>query len=186
MDEHQNSISNDFQALENEEEDLLVSQLNMDVKNQYVVFTIGDEEYGLQILTVQEIISLPTVTRIPGMPDHIPGIINLRGDIVPLYILRNKFQQDDTEITDQNVVIIVQTEIGKKKTVGFIVDSVADVISITEDDVSETPDFQGALDVKFVEKIGNVQGRMIMIIGVNDLVSEKEKNIIENLSSKEI
>ena len=95
--------------MDDEEEDMLVSQLNMDVSNQYVVFSVGDEEYGIPILSVQEIISMPNLTRIPGVPEYIPGIINLRGNIIPIYVLRSKFELALKELNSNTIVIIVQT-----------------------------------------------------------------------------
>jgi purine-binding chemotaxis protein CheW len=178
--ENLNSASNLTQAQDNEEEDLLVSQLNMDITNQYVVFSVGEEEYGIPILSVQEIISIPNLTRIPGVPDYIPGIINLRGNIIPLYILRSKFELSLQELNSDTIVIIVQTGDEKKKTVGFIVDSVSDVVSITEDNLKPTPEFSGAVDVRFVEKIGQLGNRMIIIISLENFFSDKENKILDS------
>ena len=164
---------------ENEEEDMLVSQLNMDVSNQYVVFSVGEEEYGIPILSVQEIISMPNLTRIPGVPEYIPGIINLRGNIIPIYVLRSKFELTLNELDSDTIVIIVQTGGDSGKTVGFIVDAVSDVVSITEENMRETPDFSGAVDVRFVEKIGQIGNRMIMIINLGNFFTDKENAILE-------
>ncbi len=161
-----------------EEEDMLVSQLNVDITNQYVVFSVGNEEYGVPILTVQEIISMPSLTRIPGVPEYIPGIINLRGNIIPLYILRSKFNLDIEDQETESVVIIIQ--IDDNKTVGMIVDSVSDVVSITEENLRETPDFSGDVDVKFVEKIGQIGNRMIIILSLANFFSDTESSILEN------
>lgn len=166
--------------LEEEEEDLLVSQLNMDISNQYVVFSIEDEEYGIPILSVQEIISLPNLTRIPGVPDYIPGIINLRGNIIPLYELRSKFNLPAKELDKNSIVIIVQTGTENSKTVGFIVDTVSDVVSITRDHLRDTPDFSGSVDVQFVENIGQIGDRMIIIISLENFFTDSEHATIEH------
>jgi len=108
--EKENTDIIDSSLSDTEEEDMLVSQLNVDITNQYVVFSVGNEEYGVPILTVQEIISMPPLTRIPGVPDDIPGIINLRGNVIPLYILRSKFKLDIKERKDESVVIIIQID----------------------------------------------------------------------------
>lgn len=162
------------------EEDLLVSQLNMDITNQFVVFSVEDEEYGVPILSVQEIISLPNLTRIPGVPDYIPGIINLRGNIIPLYELRSKFGLETTELGGNTIVIIAQTGSDKKRTVGFIVDSVSDVVSITPENLSETPEFSKAVDARFIEKIGKIGNRMIIIINLTDFFSESEQAVLDS------
>ena len=166
--------------MDNEDEDMLVSQLNMDVTNQYVVFSVGEEEYGIPILSVQEIISLPNLTRIPGIPEYIPGIINLRGNIIPLYILRSKFRLTLEELGEDTIVIIVQIGTEQTKTVGLIVDAVSDVVSITAEDQRETPDFNGNIDVSFVDRIGQIGQRMVILISLDNFFTEKEISVIEN------
>jgi len=173
------------QFLDDDDEDMLVSQLNMDVANQFVVFSVGNEEYGIPILSVQEIISLPNLTRLPGVPDFIPGIINLRGNIIPLYILRSKFNLEMKELTQNSIVIIVQIGKEKKKTVGFIVDTVSDVVSIEKENLRETPEFSGNVDVRFVEKIGHIGNRMIIIIDLERFFSDKESVILESVMDME-
>ncbi len=174
------SENNNVSFSDEEDEDMLVSQLNVDILNQYVVFSVGKEEYGVPILTVQEIISMPQITRIPGMPEYIPGIIDLRGSVIPLYILRNKFMVDVEDIDTESVVII--TQIDDKKIVGMVVDSVSDVVSITEENQRETPQFSGVVDVKFIEKIGQLGNRMIMILNLGSLFSDKESQMLDSLA----
>ncbi|MBI9107021.1 MAG: chemotaxis protein CheW [Spirochaetales bacterium] len=171
-----------YKDIDHEDEDMLVSQLNMNVSNQYVVFSVGDEEYGIPILAVQEIISLPNLTRIPGIPEYIPGIINLRGNIIPLHLLRSKFQLSLEALNNNTIVIIVQIGDKQKKTVGLIVDAVSDVASITEENQRETPDFSGNIDVSYVEKIGQIGQKMVIIINLERFFTEKEISVIENAS----
>ena len=178
------AVSEDYNRIEDdEEEDMLVSQLNMDISNQFVVFTVANEEYGVPILSVQEIISMPALTKIPGVPDYIPGIINLRGSIIPLYILRNRFNLEEKELNDDTIVIIAQTGDQEDKTIGFIVDTVSDVVSITKEDLSETPEFTSTVDVQFIEKIGKIGNRMIIIINMQKFLSESDVSVLENTVS---
>lgn len=163
-----------------DEEDLLVSQLNMDITNQYVVFSVDKEEYGLPILSVQEIISLPLVTRIPGVPDYVPGIINLRGNIIPLYVLKTKFNGEKDLLTPNSIVIIVQTENSTNNTVGFIVDSVSDVVSITDENFQKAPEFAENQKSNFIEKIGHLGQRMIVVIDMKNFFTEKDQKILED------
>lgn len=163
--------------IDDDEEDMLVSQLNMDITNQYVVFSLAEEEYGIHILSVQEIISIPDLTKIPGVPDYIPGIINLRGTVIPLYMLRNRFNLKTSKIVENSIVII--TQIKNNRTVGFIVDAVSDVLSITEDNLSETPDFDRSIDLKFVEKIGKIGNRMITVMNLQNLLSTSDTDALE-------
>ncbi len=173
-------IENNLNIYDDDEEDLLVSQLNMDITNQYVVFSVDKEEYGLPILSVQEIISLPLVTRIPGVPDYIPGIINLRGNIIPLYALRTKFHMQEQKLDENSIIVIVQTGSESNKTVGLIVDSVSDVVSITEEDFQKAPDFTESIDENFIEKIGHIGNRMIIIIDMVKFFSESDRKVLES------
>lgn len=176
-----NSLKEKYLKLEDDEEDdQLVSQLNMDISNQYVVFFVEEEEYGVPILSVQEIISLPHLTRIPGVPTYIRGIINLRGNIIPLYELRSKLNLRTKEIDSKSVAIITQTGEKDLKTVGFIVDSVTDVVTIAKENFRKTPEFSNQVNIKFIEKIGQVGNRMIIIINLTDLILEDEKSMLEN------
>ena len=162
-----------------EEEDMLVSQLNMDISNQYVIFTVKDEEYGVPILSIQEIISLPNLTRIPGVPKYIHGLINLRGNIIPLYVLRSRFNLEEKELDSNSIVIIAQTGSKNIKTIGFIVDSVSDVVSLTKEDLSDTPEFSTTIDVNFIEKIGRINDRMIIVINMEKFLIETESILQE-------
>lgn len=180
----ENPRSGGYTEEENEEEDLLVSQLNMDVTNQYVVFSIGEEDYGIPILAVQEIVSMPRLTKIPNTPAYIPGIINLRGTVIPVYILRTRFNMEMEELGDDTIVIIVETGIEKKRTVGFVVDAVSDVVSITEENLREAPDVSGTVDTRFVDKIGHLGNRMVIIINLNTFFTEKEQAVLETVVNK--
>lgn len=175
-----NSDTNTSVYEEDEEEDMLVSQLNMDISNQYVVFSVATEEYGIPILSVQEIISLPNLTKIPGSPEYIPGIINLRGKIIPLYLLRERFGHEIGTIDSNTIVIITQIGNDNSKIVGFLVDSVSDVISITDENLSETPEFSTVADTKFIEKIGKIGNRMIVVISLTKFFTDSEDNALEN------
>lgn len=173
-----------MEKFEEEEEDMLVSQLNMDISNQFVVFSVEDEEYGVPILSVQEIISLPNLTRVPGVPDYISGLINLRGNIIPLYVLRSRFNLEEKDLNENSIVIIAQTGEENLKTIGFIVDSVSDVLSITKESLSKTPEFSSTIDVNFIEKIGKVGNRMVIIINMKNFLTEDETTVLEGIVSK--
>lgn len=174
-------MSDDIRAIvdNDEEEDLLVSQLNMDISNQYVVFTIGDEEYAIPILTVQEIISVPNLKKVPRSPEYIGGIINLRGKIIPLYLLRSRFAMELREIGRDSIVIIIRTDDDEMRTVGFVVDSVSDVISITDENLSEMPEWGGAVDNSYIEKIGRIGNRMIAVIDLSGFFTESESKALD-------
>lgn len=164
-----------------EEEDLLVSQLNVDISNQYVIFSIGNEEFGIPILSVQEIISIPEITKIPGAPDYIPGIINIRGNVIPLYLLKTRLRIDDENGLDDSVTIIIQLETGKS--VGLIVDTVSDVVSIPPENLREKPDISQTVDTQYISNIGHLGNRMIIVIDIANFFSEADIRIIEKTSA---
>lgn len=174
-------INFDKTIIDDEEEDMLVSQLNMDISNQYVIFSVEKEEYGVPILSVQEIISLPNLTRIPGVPNYIHGLINLRGNIIPLYVLRSRFNLEEKELDSNSIVIIAQTGSKNVKTIGFIVDAVSDVVSITQDNLSDTPEFSTNIDMNFVEKIGRIGSRMIIVINMEKFLLDIDQSTFENI-----
>lgn len=165
------------------DDDIIVSQLDIDITNQYVVFSVEDEEYGIPILSVQEIISLPKPTRIPGVPDYVPGLINLRGSIIPLYVLRSRFNLKEQELNNNSIVIIAQTGKDRLKTVGFIVDSVSDVVSIPKENLCDAPEISSSIEMKYIENIGRIGSRMIIIINMENFLSEEETAALEKAVS---
>jgi len=161
--------------LSEEDEDMLVSQLNVDINDQYVIFSVGQEEFGVPVLAVQEIISLGEYSRIPGTPDYIPGIINIRGMVIPLYHLKRRLGIEG-EDSSKPVVVILQLEEGPW--VGFIVDAVSDVMNISGEHLQETPNFSSTVDVNYIDQIGQVGNRMIMLISIEQFFTQKDKAIL--------
>ena len=115
-----------------------------DSGSEYLAFTLGDEEYGIDILKVQEIRGYETVTRIANAPEFIKGVINLRGTIVPIVDLRLKFNLTEVNYDLFTVVIILSVA---RRVVGIVVDAVSDVISLTPEQTSAAPEFGAALDI---------------------------------------
>ena len=139
---------------------------------QLITFILGEEKYGLKILKVRELISYPeVVTRIPGMPDFIVGMINLRGLVIPIMDLRLRFSMDDGEYDKYTVIIIVQVE---DKMVGLTVDSVADVVYLEEEETQGTADIATNIDTQFVQGVANIKADMVILLDVDHLLSEQE------------
>ena len=166
--------------------DLLYHQMGADVEHQYVVFALADEEYGIPILKVQEIISLPEVTILPRSPDYIRGIINLRGNIIPLIDLRVRFDVTLKELDRYSVVIIVQIPggEGQRKTLGLIVDGVSDVLSMSPDHIMDVPAFSSAIDTAFIINIGKIDDRLIIILDIDRILTESERSSLARMSSR--
>ena len=139
---------------------------------QLITFILGSEKYGLKILKVRELISYPEVmTRIPGMPDFIVGMINLRGLVIPVIDLRLRFGMDIGEYDKYTVIIIVQVE---NKMIGMIVDSVADVVYLEDEKTQASSDISTNIDTQFIQGVANIRDDMVILLDVDHLLSEQE------------
>ena len=140
---------------------------------QYLTFSLADEEYGVDILRVQEIRGWEAATRVPNAPSYVKGVLNLRGAIVPIFDLRERFNLSLQEYTKDTVVIVlrVNAENGMRS-MGVVVDAVSDVLNSSEDSRSNTPDFGGAIAIEFISGLLSAGGKMIMLLDVDKLLSE--------------
>jgi len=138
---------------------------------QYLTFTLGAEEYGLDILRVQEIRGYSAITPIPNMPPHIRGVMNLRGTVIPVLDLRAKFGLEAVEYTKFSVIIIAT--VGDRIT-GMVVDAVSDVLNIAAADVRPCPDFGARVDTRFVSGMVNTGEHLAVLLDVDRLLKEQE------------
>ena len=137
-----------------------------------ITFILGEEKYGLNILKVRELISFPEgLTRIPGVPDYIIGMFNLRGLVIPVMDLREKFNMSGEERHEFSVIIIVEVE---NKNIGLTVDSVSDVIFVKEDDIQETTELAVNVDTKFVKGVAKTKDEMVILLDIDFLLSKEE------------
>lgn len=138
---------------------------------QYLSFKLGTEEYGVNILNVQEIRSWEPVSRIPNAPRYEKGVVNLRGAIVPIIDLRERFNLGRSDYTPLTVVVVLQTEIrGKQRIMGFVVDSVSDVINIEVNAIQIAPNFGTKVSTEFIDGLASVNDRMVMLLEVEKLL----------------
>ena len=143
---------------------------------EYLVFTLGTEEYGIDILKVQEIRSYETVTRIANAPDFLKGVTNLRGVIVPIVDLRLKFKLGNVRYDHQTVVIILNVA---GRVVGIVVDGVSDVLTLTVDDIKPAPEFGVSVSNEHLTGLGSVEGRMLILIDIERMMTSPEMELIE-------
>ena len=137
-----------------------------------ITFILGEEKYGLNILKVRELISFPEgLTRIPGMPDYIIGMFNLRGLVIPVMDLREKFKMSGEERHEFSVIIIVEVE---NKNIGLTVDSVSDVIFVKEEDIQDTTDLAVNVDTKFIKGVAKTKDEMVILLDIDYLLSKAE------------
>jgi chemotaxis signal transduction protein/hemoglobin-like flavoprotein len=136
--------------------------------NQFLTFTLGEENYGVDILRVQEIKGYTPVTRIPNTPEYIRGVLNLRGTITPIVDLRTKFGMEKLDYSTFTVIVVL---VVKNRVVGVVVDAVSDVLNIGEKDIQETPEFGSNIDVSFIKGIGKSGDKLISILDIDKVLS---------------
>jgi len=148
-----------------------------------ITFILSEEKYGLDILKVRELISFPEgLTRIPGMPDFIIGMFNLRGLVIPVMDLREKFKMSSEERHDFSVIIIVEVN---NKNIGLTVDSVSDVIFVKEENIQETNELAVNVDTKFIKGVAKTKDEMVILLDIDYLLSKEEfDTLIENKSKE--
>jgi purine-binding chemotaxis protein CheW len=147
---------------------------------EYLAFTLGREEYGIDILKVQEIRGYETVTRIANAPEFIKGVVNLRGIIVPIVDMRIKFHLGEPTY-DQFTVVIILNIAGR--IVGMVVDSVSDVITLTPDHIKPAPEMGTALNTDYLIGLGTIDERMLILVDIDKLMSSAEMGLIEKLAA---
>ncbi len=150
--------------------------------SQYVTFCLGDEEYGVDILKVQEIIGISPVTKVPYLPDFIKGVINLRGIVVPIVDLRLRFRLPVAEYTDRTCVVIVKVG---ERVVGMIVDAVSEVMEIAEAMVDAAPSFGHGVRTDFIDGMGKVDERLVLLLNIEKLFTEGEMQEISTVAGAE-
>jgi purine-binding chemotaxis protein CheW len=138
---------------------------------QYLTFRLGDEEYGVEILKVQEIKGYSAITPIPNTPVHIKGVMNLRGTIVPVVDLRSKFGMSPTDYTPFTVIIVVMVG---SKVMGLVVDAVSDVLSIPREDVQPTPDFGAQVDAEYLNGMARVGDKLVVLLDIDRVLGVGE------------
>jgi purine-binding chemotaxis protein CheW len=153
--------------------------------DQFLTFMLAGEEYGVDILRVQEIKGWDSVTPIPNTPEYIRGVINLRGTIVPIIDLRCRFNLETVEYGPVTVVIVLKVEdpdSGKSRVMGLVVDAVSDVYNVPEDAIKPAPDFGNVVDVNFVQGLATLENAMVIVLDIDRLLNADEMTAVENMS----
>lgn len=148
--------------------------------DQYLTFMLAGEEYGVDILRVQEIKGWDHATEIPNTPDYIRGVMNLRGTIVPIIDLRARFDIETMEYGKTTVVIVLKVfSDEKERTMGFVVDAVADVYNVSNEQYKPPPDFGCKLGTEFVKGLATINDKMLILLDIDHLVNAGIMNKIE-------
>jgi len=142
---------------------------------EYLTFRLGEEEYGIDILKVQEIRGYEQPTRIANAPEFIRGVVNLRGTIVPIVDMRLKFNCSKVEYNSFTVVIILNL---RNRVVGIVVDSVSDVMELASDAIRPAPDIESAIDSSCILGLGSVGERMLILLDIEKLMSNVDMGLV--------
>lgn len=151
------------------------SSVGVRLAGKYLTFRLGEEEYGLEILKVQEIIQLQSITRIPRTPSCVRGVINLRGKVIPVVDLRAKFELGATEDTERTCIIVVQISSGDSLLViGILIDEVREVLDIRAESIEESPDFGSSVDTEFILGMGKVNGAVKILLDIDRVLTSDD------------
>lgn len=148
--------------------------------DEFLTFTLGKEEYGIDILKVQEIRGYDAVTAIANTPEFIKGVINLRGIIVPIVDMRIKFNLGNVTYDQLTVVIILNVA---KRVVGMVVDGVSDVISLTPEQIKPAPQFSATMDTQYLKGLGAVEERMLILVDIEELMASSDMELMDQVAA---
>ena len=143
---------------------------------ELLTFTLGSEEYGIDILKVQEIRGYDAVTTIANAPEFIKGVINLRGIIVPIVDMRIKFKLGNVTYDETTVVIILNVA---NRVVGMVVDGVSDVLTLKPEQIKPAPEFGASLDTRYLQGLGTVDERMLILVDIEKLITSRDMELVE-------
>jgi purine-binding chemotaxis protein CheW len=140
-------------------------------KGKFLTFALGKEDYGIEIKFVTEIIGIQSITEVPELPDYVKGIINLRGKIIPVIDVRLRFKKPVTEYNDRTCIIVIDI---KEASVGLIVDTVADVMAISDQNIVPPPDVKTGFNSRYIKGIGKVENEVKLLLDCEKLLTDNE------------
>jgi purine-binding chemotaxis protein CheW len=140
-------------------------------KDRFLTFSLDKESYGIEVRYVTEIIGIQAITEVPELPEYVKGIINLRGKIIPVMDVRLRFKKEPREYNDRTCTIVVDI---REVSIGLIVDSVSEVITIPEQDVVEPPQMNKGFNNRYIKKIGKVGNDVKLLLDCEKLLTEDE------------
>ena len=142
---------------------------------QFISFSVGEEEYGLELLRVKEVIRVREITWLPKAPSFVKGIINLRGDVIPIIDLRDKFGLESKEATSMTRVIVVEVE---GRLMGMVVDSASQVVRIPADQIDPPPPVLGGFSQEFITGVGKLDDKLIILLNIDAVLTVEERHAL--------
>ncbi|MFW6180229.1 MAG: chemotaxis protein CheW [Spirochaetota bacterium] len=162
------------------EKQQIESQLNEET-DQIISFVVGRENFGVLIREVKEVIRIREITRLPKAPDFVKGVINLRGDVIPVIDLREKFSMEVEDYTDMTRVIVVEVD---GKSIGMVVDSVSHVLRLSRDQIDPAPPLVGGLAGEYIKGVGKLDEKLIILLNIERILSHEEKIELDQLQQE--
>ena len=153
-----------------------------DREGKYLTFALGEEEYGIGILKIREIIGIMPITSVPRTPEFVKGVINLRGKVIPIIDLRLRFGMEPMEYTDRTCIIVVEIN-ARDSTIqiGTIVDTVSEVLNIKAEDIEDTPTFGTKLNTEYILGMAKVEGGVKILLNIDEVLSQEEIQTFEKV-----
>jgi len=146
-----------------------------DKEGKYLTFTLAEEEYGIGILKIKEIIGMMPITSVPRTPEFVKGVINLRGKVIPVIDLRLRFGMEELEYTERTCIIVVEIE-GQTGiiSIGIVVDAVSEVLNIKSEDIEDTPAFGAKLDTQYILGMAKMEGGVKILLDIDQVLNTEE------------
>jgi purine-binding chemotaxis protein CheW len=151
---------------------------NNDEVLQWVTYKLGEETYGINVMQVQEVLRHTEIAPVPGAPDYVLGIINLRGNVVTVIDTRSRFGLPSSDITDNTRIVIIESD---DQVVGILVDSVAEVVYLRSSEVDSAPNVGTEESAKFIQGVSNRDGELLILVDLNKLLNDEEWSEITNI-----
>ncbi|WP_218353199.1 chemotaxis protein CheW [Alteromonas lipotrueiana] len=145
---------------------------------QWVTYRLGDETYGINVMQVQEVLRYTEIAPVPGAPDYVLGIINLRGNVVTVIDTRSRFGLPPSDTTDNTRIVIIESD---EQVVGILVDSVAEVVYLKSSDIDSAPNVGTEESAKFIQGVSNREGELLILVDLNKLLSDDEWDDLSTL-----
>jgi len=155
-----------------------VAENTADEVIQWVTFRLDNEKYGIQVMSVQEVLRLTEIAPVPGAPDYVLGIINLRGNVVTVIDSRKRFGLGDKESDDSTRIVIIESE---SQVVGIMVDSVAEVVDLRESEIDTAPNIGNDDSAKYIQGVSSQNEELLILVDVNKLLTDDEWDEVSNL-----
>ena len=152
-------------------------------EGKYLTFTLADEEYGIGILKIKEIIGMMPITTVPQTPEFVKGVVNLRGKVIPVLDLRMKFGLQSIDFTERTCIVVVEISVGESVVqIGIVVDSVSEVLNIQGNDIQDTPAFGKDVSTEYILGMAKLEGGVKILIDIDRVISDRDMQHLQKVA----